>query len=87
TTLAARLQHLRRLVTGLPALRAINPRRAERNVAHHYDLDGRLYRLFLDPDMQYSCAYFERPDLSLDAAQLAKKRLIAAKLLVRPGAR
>ena len=87
TTLAARLQHLRRLVTGLPALRAINPRRAERNVAHHYDLDGRLYRLFLDPDMQYSCAYFERPDMSLDAAQLAKKRLIAAKLLVRPGAR
>ena len=83
TTLAARLQHLRRLVTGLPALRAINPRRAERNVAHHYDLDG----LFLGPDMQYSCAYFERPDMSLDAAQLAKKRLIAAKLLVRPGAR
>ena len=40
-----------------------NPRtRARRNVAHHYDLDGRLYSLFLDADRQYSCAYFETPD-------------------------
>jgi cyclopropane-fatty-acyl-phospholipid synthase len=59
-----------------------NPRgRAKRNVAHHYDLDGRLYSLFLDADRQYSCAYFERPDQSLDDAQLAKKRHLAAKLL------
>lgn len=55
------------------------------NVAHHYDLDGRIYDLFLDRDRQYSCAYFERPDMSLDEAQLAKKRHIAAKLLVEPG--
>jgi cyclopropane-fatty-acyl-phospholipid synthase len=60
------------------------PRRAKTNVAHHYDLDGRLYSLFLDSDKQYSCAYFERPDISLDDAQLAKKRHITAKLLVRP---
>lgn len=59
--------------------------RAKRNVARHYDLDGRLYRLFLDADMQYSCAYFETADASLDDAQLAKKRHIAAKLLIRPG--
>jgi len=59
-------------------------RRARRNVAHHYDLDGRLYSLFLDADRQYSCAYFETPDLSLDDAQLAKKRHLAAKLLVEP---
>ncbi len=60
-----------------------NPRgRAKRNVAHHYDLDGRLYSLFLDADRQYSCAYFERPDTSLDDAQLAKKRHLAAKLLL-----
>src|ERR1051325_379136 len=60
-----------------------NPRtRARRNVAHHYDLDGRLYSLFLDADRQYSCASFERPDQSLDDAQLAKKRHIAAKLTV-----
>jgi cyclopropane-fatty-acyl-phospholipid synthase len=54
-------------------------------VAHHYDLDSRLYRLFLDPDMQYSCAYFEQPDQSLTDAQLAKKRHIAAKLMAGPG--
>lgn len=60
-------------------------RRAKRNVAHHYDLDGRFYRLFLDRDMQYSCAYFEHPGQRLDEAQLAKKRHIAAKLLIQPG--
>jgi cyclopropane-fatty-acyl-phospholipid synthase len=63
------------------------PTRARRNVAHHYDLDGRLYSLFLDADRQYSCAYFETPDQSLDDAQLAKKRHIAAKLLIRNGHR
>jgi cyclopropane-fatty-acyl-phospholipid synthase len=64
-----------------------NPRsRARRNVAHHYDLDGRLYALFLDADQQYSCAYFEAPDQSLDDAQLAKKRHLAAKLRLEPGA-
>jgi cyclopropane-fatty-acyl-phospholipid synthase len=57
---------------------------AKNNVAHHYDLNGRLYSLFLDSDRQYSCAYFEQPDMTLDDAQLAKKRHIAAKLLVRP---
>jgi cyclopropane-fatty-acyl-phospholipid synthase len=60
--------------------------RARHNVAHHYDLDGRLYSLFLDGDQQYSCAYFDSPDLSLDDAQLAKKRHLAAKLRLRPGA-
>jgi cyclopropane-fatty-acyl-phospholipid synthase len=63
------------------------PTRARRNVAHHYDLDGRLYSLFLDADRQYSCAYFETPDQSLDDAQLAKKRHIGAKLLIRDGHR
>jgi cyclopropane-fatty-acyl-phospholipid synthase len=65
-------------------LQQFNPReRARRNVAHHYDLDGRLYSLFLDADRQYSCAYFETPDQSLDDAQLAKKRHLAAKLLLK----
>jgi cyclopropane-fatty-acyl-phospholipid synthase len=58
------------------------PDRSRRNVAHHYDLDGRLYSLFLDADRQYSCAYFERPSQTLDDAQLAKRRHIAAKLLL-----
>jgi len=68
-------------------LAQFNPRgRAKRNVAHHYDLDGRLYSLFLDSDQQYSCAYFEQLESSLDDAQLAKKRHLAAKLLMdRPG--
>ena len=55
-------------------------RRAKRNVAHHYDLDGRLYSLFLDRDRQYSCAYFRDWTETLEAAQAAKKRHIAAKL-------
>lgn len=59
--------------------------RARKNVAHHYDLDERLYRLFLDEDMQYSCAYFETSDASIEEAQWAKKRHIAAKLDLRPG--
>ncbi len=61
--------------------------RSRRNVAHHYDLDGRLYSLFLDSDRQYSCAYFETPEESLDDAQLAKKRHLAAKLLIGAGHR
>jgi cyclopropane-fatty-acyl-phospholipid synthase len=63
------------------------PARARKNVAHHYDLDKRLYSLFLDADRQYSCAYFEHPQQSLDDAQLAKKRHIASKLLIEPDAR
>jgi cyclopropane-fatty-acyl-phospholipid synthase len=59
--------------------------KASRNVRHHYDLDGRLYRLFLDSDMQYSCAYFERPGSTLEDAQWAKKRHLASKMLLSPG--
>ncbi|MBV9533647.1 MAG: class I SAM-dependent methyltransferase [Bradyrhizobium sp.] len=61
--------------------------RARNNVAHHYDLDGRLYSLFLDADKQYSCAYFKNPETNLDDAQLAKKRHLAAKLMVGRGQR
>ena len=57
-------------------------RRSKRNIAHHYDLDSRLYPLFLDADLQYSCAYFEREGQTLEEAQIAKKRHLAAKLLV-----
>jgi cyclopropane-fatty-acyl-phospholipid synthase len=65
-----------------------NPRsRSRDNVARHYDLDGRLYSLFLDADKQYSCAYFETPETTLDDAQLAKKRHLAAKLLISRGDR
>ena len=60
-------------------------RRARRHVAHHYDLDARLYGLILDADLNYSCAYFAHPDDTLEQAQIAKQRLVAAKLhLYRP---
>jgi cyclopropane-fatty-acyl-phospholipid synthase len=59
--------------------------RAHANVAHHYDLSEALYDLFLDADRQYSCAYFTRGDETLEAAQQAKKRHLAAKLLLEPG--
>jgi cyclopropane-fatty-acyl-phospholipid synthase len=58
---------------------------ARRNAAHHYDLSGRLYDLFLDKDRQYSCAYFTNNNKTLDEAQHDKKRHLAAKLLLAPG--
>ncbi len=68
-----------------PILQANNAVRSKHNVAHHYDLNGRLYSLFLDRDRQYSCAYFPRGDETLEEAQSAKKHHIAAKLqLDRP---
>ena len=65
----------------------LNPApRARRNAAHHYDLDRRLFGLFLDRDLQYSCAYFPTGGETLEEAQALKKRHIAAKLrLDRPG--
>src|SRR5208283_1034246 len=60
-------------------------RRAKENIARHYDYDRRIYDLFLDADRQYSCAYFEDPGQSLDEAQRAKKRHIAAKMLIDEG--
>ena len=64
-----------------------DPRRARRNVAHHYDLKDELYELFLDDDKQYSCAYFTDPANSLEQAQADKKAHIAAKLALEPGQR
>jgi cyclopropane-fatty-acyl-phospholipid synthase len=58
---------------------------ARRNVAHHYDLSYDLYSRFLDEDMQYSCAYFARPDMTLEEAQAAKRIHIGAKLNLSPG--
>jgi len=78
---------LSRLRHGLRYLAQLNPAwRARRNVAHHYDLDGALYRHFLDTGMNYSCAYFPTGEETLEEAQEAKLRHIASKLrLDRPG--
>jgi len=58
---------------------------SKQNVAHHYDLSDQLYEMFLDPRRQYSCAYFARPDMTLEEAQLAKLNHIAGKLQIQPG--
>jgi cyclopropane-fatty-acyl-phospholipid synthase len=80
----ARLAYRMRI--GLKRLDQYNPiGKAKANVAHHYDLSGALYDLFLDRDRQYSCAYFENSSASLEDAQLAKKRHLAAKLGIQPG--
>jgi cyclopropane-fatty-acyl-phospholipid synthase len=79
---------LERLQRGLRIVNQINPAtRARANVAHHYDLSGALYDLFLDADRQYSCAYFRSPDDTLEQAQAQKKAHIAAKLRLSPGMR
>ena len=77
-----RVEYLRRATKRLQQYNPVSRSRA--NVAHHYDIDGRIYDLFLDGDRQYSCAYFNddwesAPD-ALEIAQLAKKRHLAAKL-------
>jgi cyclopropane-fatty-acyl-phospholipid synthase len=80
--LKRRLEELARLAA------VINlPGRARRNVHHHYDHAADFYRCFLDEDLQYSCAYFANPALSLEEAQEAKKRHIATKLHLKPGQR
>ena len=67
-------------------IQSVNDRIASRrNVAHHYDVSNELYKRFLDQDMQYSCAYFARPDMTLEEAQAAKKAHIGAKLNIAPG--
>jgi len=69
--------------------RANHRSRAKANVAHHYDLSGALYALFLDKDRQYSCAYWPDADnqagITLEQAQEDKKAHIAAKLMLEPG--
>ena len=75
-------------LAGLKALfRRNKPKSARRNVAHHYDLSDELYETFLDPDRQYSCAYYTDPRNSLEQAQADKKAHIAAKLYLKPGQR
>ena len=79
---------LRRISRTLRVFQQHNPvGKAQQNVSHHYDLSRELYQLFLDEDLQYSCAYFLVPDDSLETAQKNKKRHIAAKLRLQPGQR
>ncbi len=83
--------HVKALKKGLKKIRRLhqhNPASASRkNVQHHYDLSNDFYRLFLDEDLQYSCGYWPDAGMTLEQAQLAKKRHIAAKLNLKPGMR
>ncbi|NNJ27250.1 SAM-dependent methyltransferase [Alienimonas chondri] len=79
---------LKRFSKALKKVRQYNPvGKAQQNVAHHYDLSRELYELFLDKDLQYSCALFADEGQSLEDAQRNKKRHIAAKLHLAPGQR
>jgi cyclopropane-fatty-acyl-phospholipid synthase len=60
-------------------------RAARDNVHHHYDLGNSFYRLWLDEELVYTCAYFERPEVSLEDAQRAKLDLVCRKLQLQPG--
>ena len=60
---------------------------ARQNVHHHYDLGNDFYRLWLDRNMAYSCAYFPSADCGIDHAQIAKMALVCRKLRLRPGER
>jgi cyclopropane-fatty-acyl-phospholipid synthase len=55
------------------------------NIHHHYDLGNEFYRLWLDEEMLYTCAYFPESDMSLEAAQLAKMEHVCRKLRLKPG--
>lgn len=55
------------------------------DIQAHYDISDEFYRLFLDPTQTYSCAYFERDDMTLEEAQIAKIDLALGKLGLQPG--
>jgi cyclopropane-fatty-acyl-phospholipid synthase len=69
----------------LRALQQANNRASSRRNVAHYDLSADLYRMFLDDDLQYSCAYFAEPDFTLEQAQHAKKQHLIGKLLLEDG--
>jgi cyclopropane-fatty-acyl-phospholipid synthase len=66
-------------------LRRRQGRRSKDNVVHHYDLGNDFYRLWLDEQLVYTCAYFDRPEMTLEEAQTAKLNHVCRKLRVRPG--
>ena len=79
---------LKTVSRGLKRLQQANPiGQAQKNVAHHYDLGNAFYKLFLDEGLFYSCAYFRDETDTLEAAQINKCRLLAAKLSLKPGQR
>ncbi len=80
-------KYLKKLRKKLKRFHQNNPRaNSEKNVAHHYDLSTRMYKLFLDKDLQYTCAYYNDPETeTLEQAQMNKKRHVVAKLKIEDG--
>lgn len=79
-----------RAARGLAWLRTVRPNtraRSRHDIHQHYDLGNDFYRLWLDDEMVYTCAYFPDPAMSLEQAQLAKMRHVSRKLQLQPGER
>ena len=91
--LVAVLEEVYRLQRRSPArpsrwwMRANSVHAAKDNVHHHYDLGNDFYRLWLDQEMLYTCAFFPQPDCTLEEAQIAKMDRVCRKLRLRPGER
>jgi cyclopropane-fatty-acyl-phospholipid synthase len=71
----------------MPRVRGNTTRRSREDIHHHYDIGNDFYRLWLDEEMVYTCAYFETPEADLEAAQRAKMEYVCRKLRLRPGER
>ena len=78
---------MKKIRRALKRIHQYNPRsKSVENVAHHYDLSTEMYKLFLDEDLQYTCAYFNDPETeTLEQAQRNKVRHVCAKLNIRDG--
>ena len=82
----ALLAFLRRCLTGWRLRPSANSlKKSRHNISHHYDLGNDFYRLWLDEQMVYTCAYFPTPDATLEAAQAAKMDHVGRKVWLRPG--
>jgi cyclopropane-fatty-acyl-phospholipid synthase len=77
---------LKRLVLDASSRQRRNTlRRAQENIHRHYDIGNDFYRLWLDEQMQYTCAYYPQPSATLEAAQFAKMDHVCRKLRLQPG--
>lgn len=76
-----------RLVRMLAKRQRNNEDRARHNISHHYDIGNEFYKLWLDEQLVYTCAYFPTPDATLEAAQTAKLDYVCRKLRLKPGDR
>lgn len=81
----SRAYYLPRLNSALQALRRNSPGRSRHNAHHHYDLGNEFYRMWLDENMVYTCAYYDSPGVTLAEAQVAKLDHVCRKLDLKPG--